>query len=280
MSGGRPAPRSQGSAGTPAQPHRVDARKISVAVDLHCHILPGLDDGARDLDDAVGMALQARADGIAAICATPHIRDDHEVAIGELPSRLAELTAAVAEAGGTTRILPGGELAAGRVDSLDDDQLAAVSLGGSRRWMLLEPSPGPLDSRLDAAVTALRDRGYRTLIAHPERHLAADLVQRLAALIQDGALVQATAASFTDEASREGMLTLAGAGVIHVLGSDSHSSRAGRPVAVAGALDMLGRVPRLSAHLDWIGRTAPAGIVRGHGLSPPFAPRPASPAGW
>jgi protein-tyrosine phosphatase len=56
-------------------------------VDLHCHLLPGIDDGARDLPDAVEMARQAEADGIAAICATPHIRADHAVHIEELPGR-------------------------------------------------------------------------------------------------------------------------------------------------------------------------------------------------
>lgn len=56
-------------------------------IDLHCHILPALDDGALDLEDAVGMARQAEADGIGIVCATPHIRHDHDVAIAELPQR-------------------------------------------------------------------------------------------------------------------------------------------------------------------------------------------------
>lgn len=60
-------------------------------IDLHCHILPGVDDGAADLDDALAMARQGEADGIQAICATPHIRHDHDVRIGELPARISEL---------------------------------------------------------------------------------------------------------------------------------------------------------------------------------------------
>src|SRR5450755_1816048 len=98
-------------------------RGISVAVDLHCHILPGLDDGARDLDDAVAMARQAQEDGIAAVCATPHIRHDHEVRIAQLPERRAALAAAIAAAGIATRILPGGEVGATALDGLDDDEL-------------------------------------------------------------------------------------------------------------------------------------------------------------
>jgi protein-tyrosine phosphatase len=110
--------------------------------------LPGIDDGARDLDDAVAMARQAQADGIAAICATPHIRHDHDVRIPELPSRLAELAAAVTAAGCRTRVLPGGEVAATALDGLDDRDLAAVSLRGSGRWILLEiPSLRPFQAR-------------------------------------------------------------------------------------------------------------------------------------
>jgi protein-tyrosine phosphatase len=225
------------------------------------------------MPDAVAMARQAQADGIEAICATPHIRHDHDVRITDLARRLAELAAAVRDAGATTRILPGGEVAATAVAGLDCDELATVSLGGSRRWILLEPAPGPLDERLDDAVKMLRDRGYRAVIAHPERHLAADLVDRLAGLIDGGALVQATAAFFTADSSREGMLTLARAGVVHVLASDSHSARAGRPVAISAALRELRTVEPLAAHLDWMASTAPAAIARGAELTPPFQAR-------
>ena len=256
-----------------AAPRPGHNRGIRVAVDLHCHILPGLDDGARDLEDSVAMADQAQADGIDAICATPHIRHDHDVKIPDLHRRLAELTAAVRNAGASTRILPGGEVAATAVAGLDCDELDAVSLGGSRRWILLEPPPGPLDARLDDAVEVLGDRGYRALIAHPERHGAADLIERLAWLIERGALVQATAAFFTADDSREGMLTLARAGVVHVLASDSHSARAGRPVAIAAALRELETIEPLAAHLDWMASTAPAAIARGAELTPPFQAR-------
>ncbi len=252
------------------QPARAAA--ISATVDLHCHLLPGLDDGARDIGDTVGMAQQADADGIEAICATPHIRHDHDVRIHELPERLAEVAAAVCAAGCRVRVLPGGEVAATALDGLDEHELAAVSLGGGRRWILLEPAAGPIDERLEATIGALQARGFRALIAHPERHLAPDLLARLARLIAGGSLVQATAAFFLDPASAGGMLTLARAGVVHVLASDSHSSRAGRPVALAAALQALGTVQPAAAHLEWIARTAPYAIVCGHELRAPFAP--------
>jgi protein-tyrosine phosphatase len=243
---------------------------LTAAVDLHCHILPGLDDGARDLHDAVDMARQAEADGIAAVCATPHIRHDHVVEIAQLPQRIAELSSAVTAAGCATRILPGGEVAATALDELCNDDLRAVSLGGSGRWILLEPSPGPIDGRLHTAVTALQTRGFRALIAHPERHLAPDLATRLSDLVKLDALVQVTGAALTDETTRSGMLDLARLGVIHVLGSDSHSSRFGRPVALSGALEVLQAVEPVSRHLTWLARSAPHAIVQGRDLSAPF----------
>ena len=113
---------------------------------------------------------QAQADGVCAICATPHIRADHHVIIDELPERRDQLSAALRAAGCGVRVLAGGEVAATMVDALEDSELAAVTLGGSGRWILLEPAPGPLDSRFQDVVESLHARGFRALIAHPERH--------------------------------------------------------------------------------------------------------------
>jgi protein-tyrosine phosphatase len=239
-------------------------------IDLHCHILPGIDDGAADLGDALAMARQGQADGIDLICATPHIRHDHDVRIGELPERVGALNRALARSECGVRVLPGGEVAATALAGLDDATLRSVSLGGAGRWILLEPAPGQLDEALDEAVAELGARGFRTLIAHPERHLAPDLIERLRRLIGQGALVQATAAFLVEEGTRPGMLELARAGVIHVLGSDSHSSRAGRSVALRTAIEALRSVSSLSPHIEWIGQTAPRSIIRGEDLSPPF----------
>jgi protein-tyrosine phosphatase len=245
---------------------------VRSTLDLHCHVLPGIDDGPRDVADAVAMAGQAEADGIVAICATPHIRSDHAVRIEELRARRAELRAALVEAGCGTRLLPGGEVATDMLDALDDPDLASVSLGGSGRWILLEPAPGPLDDRADEAVDALGARGFRALLAHPERHPTADLVNRLQRLIDKGALVQITAAYLTEEATRPAMLTLARAGVIHVLGSDAHSARTGRRVELASALEALSATEPVASHLQWTAHDAPWAIVSGQDIAAPFSP--------
>lgn len=239
-------------------------------IDLHCHILPGLDDGPSDIRHSVEMAQQADRDGIHTICATPHIRHDHDVRISELPRRVRVLNEAIVGAGGAVQILTGGEVAETIVAHLTDAELAAVSLGGGGRWILLEPKPGPLSDTLDLAVSRLRERGFDSLIAHPERHLSADLLQRIAQLVDAGALVQATAATMCEPPADKGMRMLAGAGLIHVLSSDSHHPRLGREVAIAAGLRVLGGIDPVAEFLPWVREIAPTAIITGMPVVVPF----------
>ena len=241
-------------------------------IDLHCHLLPGLDDGPGELADAVAMGRQAAASGIRQICATPHIRHDHDVKIYELPDHLGLLTDALAADGCAVQVLPGGEVAETIVEHLTDDELHAVSLGAAGRWILLEPAPGPLSNSLDRAVHHLERRGYRSLVAHPERHLSAQLIERLVALVERGALVQVTAATLAEHPASIGMRMLAEAGVVHVLGSDAHSARVGRPVDMSMGMAALAAIPAMRPHLDWVSRDAPEAIVTGRDIEAPFTP--------
>ena len=106
-------------------------------IDLHCHILPALDDGARDLQDSLAMARQAEEDGIAVVCATPHIRHDHEVRSEEIAARVRVVQEHIEAEGLKLRIAPGGELAQSEADRLGEDELRHVSLGGAGGWVLL-----------------------------------------------------------------------------------------------------------------------------------------------
>lgn len=240
-------------------------------IDLHCHLLPGVDDGALDLEDSLAMARRALAEGFEAVCATPHIRSDHDVRIAELPGRVAALQDELAARELPLRVTPGGEVSELAVAQMSDAELRTVALGGGR-WILLEPRGGPLSDSLDEAVRELESRGFHALVAHPERHLAEDLFGRLSRLIERGALVQATAAFFERPDTASGMRMLAERGLVHVLGSDAHSSHGGRPIALRGALDVLAGVERLSPHIEWIAQTAPHAIVAGESCAPPYAP--------
>lgn len=240
-------------------------------IDLHCHILPGVDDGALDSEDSVAMARQAVNDGIEAICATPHIRHDHDVKIEEVGERVEALNARLRDEGLPLTVLQGGEVSETAVERLSDEELDRVTLG-SGRWILLEPAPGPLTTVLLGRVVRLAERGYRALVAHPERHLSADMYERIAALIATGALVQATADFFLRERFGSGMTALAEAGLVHVLSSDAHSSHGGRPVHMREAFERLAAVDSVASHVEWMRETAPRAIVEGKALELPFRP--------
>jgi protein-tyrosine phosphatase len=241
-------------------------------IDLHCHILPALDDGALDLEDAIEMARQARADGIDTICATPHIRHDHDVLIEELDDRVSALNEELRGRRIDVAVAAGAEVAETAIAGLEDAELRAATLGGGGRWILLEPAPGPLTGSLDAAVETLERRGLRSVIAHPERHAHADLAAALDRLVERGALIQVTAAVLEHPDAAPVIVDLAERGLVHLLGSDAHSARGGRPVALSRGLAVLAGVKRLAAHLDWVVRDAPARILAGEDVTPPFAP--------
>jgi protein-tyrosine phosphatase len=242
-------------------------------IDLHCHILPELDDGALDVEDSLGLARQAVNDGIERVCATPHIRHDHDVRIEEVAGRIEALNARLLAEGLPLTVLTGGEVAETAAGGLSEEELSLVTLGAGD-WVLLEPAPGPLSDTLLTRVADLAERGHRTLIAHPERHLSTDTNERIAALIGAGALVQATADFFLRERTAEGMRSLAEAGLVHVLGTDAHSSHGGRPLHLADAFRALEGIDRVAPHVEWMRDAAPRAIVEGEDLVPPFGPVP------
>ncbi|HWJ50127.1 MAG TPA: CpsB/CapC family capsule biosynthesis tyrosine phosphatase [Solirubrobacteraceae bacterium] len=236
-------------------------------IDLHCHILPGLDDGALDMSDSVAMARQAEQDGIAVVCATPHIRHDHAVEIDEIASRVAAVQGELDQQAVNVRVVPGGELAQTEADSLTDEQLRLVTLGGAGGWVLLEPAPGPITGDLDALVERLADRGVGSVVAHPERHAGADFEERLQELAARGCLIQWTAEFVAQGIADDLVLRMAADGLVHLLGSDSHSSLAGRPVRLAGGFERLATICT-PARMNWMSDEAPRAILRAEPVTP------------
>ncbi len=238
-------------------------------IDLHCHILPELDDGALSVKDSVAMARQAWEDGIEAVCATPHIRHDHDVHIPEIASRVASLQNVLDAEGVPLQILPGGELAQTAARALTPAELHCVSLGGAGGWVLLEPAPGPLGDELSSVVDHLAGLGARVIVAHPERHAGADLEDRLTALVSQGCLIQWTAEFVVQAAPEDLVLRYARDGLVHLLASDAHSSLAGRPLRLSASFARLVEVcPAEWVH--WMAEQAPRAIVAGEPVAPPW----------
>jgi len=210
-------------------------------IDLHCHVLPGIDDGARSLEEAVAMCRAAAADGCTAMVATPHQR--RGIWWNRDRAQLAELRRTVAAglaATGETRleILAGAEIHVDpetleEIEALADDLGPAsgtgiVPLAGSR-YLLLEFGAGESPDAAADLVHELAVAGWRPILAHPEHipWMAEDLaaVERLVVL---GALCQVTAMSITGDFGRRAQgdaLRLIEAGLAHFVASDSHDLR-------------------------------------------------------
>ncbi len=248
---------------------RTCAQWVDPMIDLHCHILPQLDDGALSIEDSVAMAGQAWEDGIEAVCATPHIRHDHDVHIPEIALRVASLQNVLDAEGVPLQILPGGELAQTAAEALTPEELHSVSLGGAGGWVLLEPAPGPLGDGLSSVVDHLAGLGASVIVAHPERHAGADLQERLTALVARGCLIQWTAEFVVRAAPEDLVLRYARDGLVHLLASDAHSSLAGRPLRLSASFARLAEVcPAEWVH--WMAERAPRTIVAGEPVAPPW----------
>ncbi len=238
-------------------------------IDLHTHILPGLDDGALDLADSLAMARTAAGDGISIVCATPHVRGDHDVRIDELPERVRALQQAIDDAGAGIRIAPGGELSAVLADSLSDPHLRAIGLGGGD-WVLLEPAPGPVTNELAELAERLAQRGVRAVIAHPERHAGPGFEPILHGLCERGLLLQWTAEFLAggDPGTSAFVGRLAREGLVHLLASDAHSSHGGRQLRLSHGAQWL-RSLGLEALASWSVQEGPAAVLRGGPVTPP-----------
>jgi protein-tyrosine phosphatase len=234
-------------------------------IDLHSHILPGVDDGAATLEDSVAIARAAEADGIHVIAATPHVRDDYPTTPDAMERLVAQTREAIEAAGIDVRVCPGGEIALEMLGELDGEEFRRFGLGGNPSWLLLEfPYHGwPL--ALQEVVFDLRTRGFAPLLAHPERNgeVQAD-PGRLAPLVRAGAHVQVTAASLDGRLGRRVLATskrMLELELVHVIASDAHTPEV-REVGMRKAAHAVG--DRELAR--WLTQEVPAAIVTGERL--------------
>ena len=215
-------------------------------IDIHCHVLPAVDDGAEGLEAALAMVRMAWNDGVTALIATPHARRDlwPTLSSAVIEQRVASL---VEHAGGAPpRVLPGSEIAVDSelLEELDRGTGASlVSLAGSR-YLLLEFDPLGLGPDPAALSHELRIAGWWPVIAHPERipYLAED-AGRLRAVVEAGALLQVTAMSLTGGFGRwvQGCAEfLVEEGLVHFVATDAHNPTT-RPPLLSPAAEWMGR---------------------------------------
>ena len=231
-------------------------------IDLHSHILPGLDDGPTTLEESLELAREAAAGGITAVAATPHVRDDYPTTPEAMELGLATLQARIDEAGIPLRILPGGEVAFEWLDRLPIAELRRFGLGGNPSYLLVETPYYGLPLDLDERLFHLRAAGVTPILAHPERNREVqDDLDPLARIVRSGTLVQITAASLDGRAGKRARTTaktLVTSGLAHVVASDAHTAsvRRGGLAHVAGEVGDTGLA-------EWLAAAVPAAIVAG-----------------
>jgi protein-tyrosine phosphatase len=239
-------------------------------IDLHSHILPGVDDGVATIEEARELARAAVVEGVTRIAATPHVRDDYPTTPEQMEAGVAALRADFAEQAIDLEVLHGGEIDLATLRSLPNDCIRRFTLGQTGRYLLVEfPYRGwPLS--LEATVFELALDGIAPVLAHPERSAEVQSEpERLRPFVEAGALVQITAASLDGRLGHTSYRTakeLLRLGLAHLLASDAHSATI-RSVGFARARDSLGD-DELSRYLT---ESAPTAIAAGE----PLPPRPA-----
>ncbi len=251
-------------------------------IDLHTHILPGVDDGVKSEDEAVAFARVAWEDGVRTIVATPHCKEgfyfnDRRAVL----EALAQLRPRIARELPGMTLLPGAEvhLSPDLVERVRDGR--APTLADNGRTLLLELSLTQYPVGLEELVFQLRVGGILTVFAHPERvRYFLDDPQRYAAVLRLGAYGQITTGSILGqfgEEIQEFSEELVRKRWVHVLASDAHNVR-GRPPRLGSALARVA---------SWIGEAEarrlvtdyPAALLRGEALEeeePQPQPRRAS----
>ncbi|MDQ4075839.1 MAG: hypothetical protein M3220_06270 [Chloroflexota bacterium] len=226
-------------------------------IDLHCHILPDVDDGAPDWEGTLAMMAQAAEAGTRIMVATPH---SHDFWRGEMPCRetivqlAGEAQERAVQVGLELQVLPGQEclIHPNLVEELEQGKW--LTLAGSKT-LLLELPFSLWPPATESLVFDLQQAGYTILLAHPERY--SDVAKNpnlVFDLVEKGVYTQVTRTSIMGafgNRPREVARLLLEHGLAHVLASDAHTTR--------------GRNPRLadaySQVREWIGETAARRLV-------------------
>jgi protein-tyrosine phosphatase len=247
-------------------------------IDLHTHILPGIDDGVREEDEAVAFARMAQEDGIRTIVATPHCKEgvyfntNKEIfpAVERLRKRLSEESVDV-------ELLPGAEvhICPDLVERIRSGLAPTIADNGKTLLLELSLSQPPVE--LPELLFQLKLAGIVVLFAHPERiRYFRDDVSRYEQLVQMGAWGQLTSGSLLGKFGRdiqklsEDMLV---GGLVHVLASDAHNIR-GRPPLIhesmRRAAELVGE-----EYANAMVTLAPQALLEGRAVQMPAIQRPA-----
>lgn len=197
-------------------------------VDIHCHIVPEVDDGAWDMDTALEMARMAVGCGVSRIVATPHFKGIPE-ALEELPyivHQFRRLQSAVKREKMELELIPGMEVLC-VPQTMELARMGRLPTLGNSRYVLTEFYFDASWEFMDSALEGLRDCGYQPVVAHPERYGAVQRDLRLArSWFERDFVLQVNKGSVLGAFGRraeEAAVQLLYRGTVHAIASDAHS---------------------------------------------------------
>ena len=203
------------------------------AVDIHAHLLPGLDDGPRTMDESLRLCELYLPQGVTTVVATPHMCDPRfDVSPEAVRNSVRELSEACRQRGLSLDILPGGDirLQPELLEVLDAGELLTINDTG--KYLLLELPPQVVP-RIGGLIFELAVRGVTPILSHPERNLEfCRKPECLVDLVERGCLVQVTAGSLLGQfgpVAKRAAERFLESGMVHVVAGDAHSSRGRRP---------------------------------------------------
>lgn len=196
-------------------------------IDIHSHILPGLDDGAKNMEESLAMLRIAHREGIRTIIATPHFHEKYfkNNTADRISEAVRELTEAAADILPDMKICPGCEVRYSQdtVRLLEEEQLAAMA---GTKYLLTEFSAAETARQIQEGLQELMFAGYIPVLAHAERYPSLfEKSGRIRELIELGAYIQVDADSLTGgmgRAIKHNSLKMLVNGEIHFVATDSH----------------------------------------------------------
>ncbi|MFD0713730.1 tyrosine-protein phosphatase [Paenibacillus sp. GCM10027626] len=207
-------------------------------IDLHCHLLHGIDDGPETMDQSLALARAACNTGITTIFATPHYRAGRfDTTPEQIRAKTAELNAELKNNQIPLQVLAGQEI---RVYEglLEDLEAGKVLPLGNSQYVLLEFSSSLLPYRFEDTLHELLIAGWRPIIAHPERNAEiAEAPEKLAELVRQGAYCQVTSHSLTGRFGRKVKslaIEMGRRNIVHFIASDAHNETT-RPYELVAA---------------------------------------------
>ena len=210
-------------------------------VDLHCHILPGIDDGAQTIEDSLAMARDAIQDGITCVVATPHASTEYRFDYAKVRAAREELQSRL---DGRLAIATGCDFHLNPENLLALKNDPAPYCINQKDYLLVEFNEFSIPQSMDQTLHELHLMGLRPIITHPERNaILRAQPERLLGWVRLGCYVQVTAGSLVGvfgPGAQEDAWTWIDQGLVHFVSSDGHNT-ARRPVKLGFAYDAIAK---------------------------------------